>query len=100
VGGAVASILRCEFIPVRLAKRSRDRGSLPPNVRTAIPDEVKGKRVLVVDDVMQSGETLKLALAEAARAGAHDVRSATLVVHSRKAKAKAPRPNWFALETD
>jgi hypoxanthine phosphoribosyltransferase len=100
VGGAVASILRCEFIPVRLAKRSRDRSALLPDVRTTIPDEVKGKRVLVVDDVMQSGETLKRALAEAARSGAREVRSATLVVHSRKAKAKALRPNWFALETD
>ena len=102
VGGAVASLLRCEFVPVRLSPRSRDHGAPSAEVRTAIPPEVKGRRVLVVDDVMLSGETLERALAEAVRAGAREVKSATLVVHRARAKAKtaAKRPDWFAFETD
>ena len=99
VGSAVAGRLRREFIPVRLSKRSRDRERLSPEVRTEVPAEAKGKRVLVVDDVVQSGETLRQAMAAIAAAGASEVRSAALVVH-KHAKAKATRPDWFALETD
>jgi len=99
VGSAVAGRLRREFIPVRLSKRSRDRERLSPEVRTEVPAEVKGKRVLVVDDVVQSGVTLRQAMTAIAAAGASEVRSAALVVHKR-AKAKAMRPDWFALETD
>jgi hypoxanthine phosphoribosyltransferase len=100
VGSAVAGLLRCEFVPVRLAKRSRDHNTLPTEVRTTIPPEVKGRRVLIVDDVMASGETLKRALALSTRAGAREVRSATLVIHRQKPKAAGKRPDWFALETD
>ncbi len=117
VGSAVAGLLRREFIPVRLAKRSRDRERHSPGVRSEVPPEVKGKRVLVVDDVVQSGETLGQALAAIAAAGASEVRSAALVVHRSKlgaklganpgakpgaksGKAKGTRPDWFALETD
>jgi hypoxanthine phosphoribosyltransferase len=114
VGSALAGFLRREFIPVRLAKRSRDRERLSPGVRSEVPPEVKGKRVLVVDDVVQSGETLRQATAAIAAAGAIEVRSAALVVHrshpkarsagrgeaDKVAKAKDNRPDWFALETD
>src|ERR1700727_2548721 len=37
VGSAVAGLLRREFIPVRLSKRSRDRLRLSPGVRTEVP---------------------------------------------------------------
>jgi hypothetical protein len=114
VGSALAGFLRREFIPVRLAKRSRDRERLSPGVRSEVPPEVKGKRVLVVDDVVQSGETLRQATAAIAAAGAIEVRSAALVVHrshpkarsagrgeaDKVAKAKDNRPDWFALVTD
>lgn len=100
VGGAVSGLLGCEFFPVRLAARSRDQGGLPAEVRSSIPPEVRGKRVLIVDDVMQSGDTLRRALTATAAAGARQVRSATLVVHKAKPKAGGKRPDWFALETD
>ncbi len=100
VGSAVAGLLRREFIPVRLSKRSRDRERLSPGVRTEAPAEARGKRVLVVDDVVQSGDTLRQAIGAIAEAGAREVRSAALVVHGSRPKAKAYRPDWFALETD
>jgi len=124
VGSAVAGLLRREFIPVRLSRRSRDRERLTPGVRTEVPPEAKGKRVLVVDDVVQSGETLRHAVAAVAAGGAEDVRSAALVVHRSRpgdavivggpevsrgkeraearsaARSKANRPDWYALETD
>lgn len=100
VGSAVAGLLGCEFIPVRLSSRSRDHGTLRADVRTAIPREVKGKRVLVVDDVMQSGETLRRAMAKATAAGASEVRAATLVIHPKRSLQGGRRPDWFALETE
>ncbi|HUB09970.1 MAG TPA: phosphoribosyltransferase [Myxococcales bacterium] len=95
VGGALAALLRCDFVPVRISRRSRDRvARRRPRVFGKMPAEVKGKRVLVVDDVVASGETLKLACAQALAAGAREAKSAALVV-----RESAPRPDWFALET-
>ena len=90
VGGALAAPVRAEFLPVRVEKRSRDRRAVP----TFRVPEARGKRVLVVDDVTNSGETLAKAKALAMRSGAREVRSAALVV-----RPGGSRPEWFALET-
>ncbi|HYQ80874.1 MAG TPA: phosphoribosyltransferase family protein, partial [Anaeromyxobacteraceae bacterium] len=59
-----------------------------------LPD-LRGKKVLVVDDVAQSGRTLEKARALARRAGAREVQAAVLVVRPGGA-----HPEWYALETD
>jgi hypoxanthine phosphoribosyltransferase len=90
VGGALAAPVRAEFLPVRVEKRSRDRRAVP----TIRVPEARGKKVLVVDDVTNSGETLAKAKALAMRSGAGEVQSAALVV-----RPGGSRPEWFALET-
>jgi len=90
VGGALAAVLDVEFQPVRVKMRDRD-GRRPPSAR--LPSLV-GKRVLVVDDVAQSGETLARARALAVKAGAREVRSAVLVRRPGRS-----RPDWCAVET-
>jgi hypoxanthine phosphoribosyltransferase len=90
VGGALAAPVRAEFLPVRVEKRSRDRLAVP----TFRVPEARGKNVLVVDDVTNSGETLAKATALAKRSGAREVQSAALVV-----RPGGSRPEWFALET-
>jgi hypoxanthine phosphoribosyltransferase len=90
VGGALAAPTRAEFLPVRVEKRSRDRRAVP----TFRVPEARGKNVLVVDDVTNSGETLAKAKALAKRSGAREVQSASLVV-----RPGGSRPEWFALET-
>jgi uncharacterized protein len=81
VGGALASALGADFFPVRISRRSR----LPstrrerPRLYGSIPRELKGRRVLIVDDVAASGETLRLAKKLALKAGARALRTATLV---------------------
>jgi hypoxanthine phosphoribosyltransferase len=90
VGGALAAPVRAEFLPVRVEKRSRDRRAVP----TFRVPEARGKNVLVVDDVTNSGETLAKAKALAKRSGAREVQSAALVV-----RPGGSRPEWFALET-
>jgi hypothetical protein len=93
VGGALAGALACDFVPVRVERRSRDVEPLPETVGK-LPS-LKGKRVLVVDDVANSGGTLAKGRALARKAGARDVRTAVLVV-----RPDGFRPDWHALETD
>jgi len=90
VGGALAAPMRADFLPVRVEKRSRDKRTVP----TFRVPEAKGKNVLVVDDVTNSGDTLAKATALAKRSGAREVQSAALVV-----RPGGSRPEWFALET-
>jgi hypoxanthine phosphoribosyltransferase len=93
VGSAVASVLGTDFYPVRVEQRRREADPMP-EATDQFPD-LKGKRVLVVDDVCQTGKTLAKAKRLAKKAGAKDVRSATLVVRPGGA-----RPDFHALETD
>jgi hypoxanthine phosphoribosyltransferase len=93
VGGALAAALGADFYPVRIEKRRRDTGGLPEPIQD-LPD-LTGKRVLVVDDVAQTGATLAKARALARKSGAKEVRTAVLVARPRGA-----RPDFAAFATD
>ena len=96
VGGAIAAALTCDFYPVRISRRSRDkRVRRTPRLFGQMPKELKGKRVLIVDDVAASGETLELACTLATKAGAKEVSTACLV-----AREDGFQPSWSALSTD
>lgn len=79
-GGALARAMGCDFVPVRISRRSRDRvvRSAPKSYQE-MPADLKGQRVLVADDVVASGDTLELARALLDRVGAKEVRTACLV---------------------
>ena len=80
VGGALARALSAEFFPVRISRRSRDREVLSaPRVHGAMPKELKGRAVLIADDVSSSGDTLALATELAKKVGAREVKTATLL---------------------
>lgn len=93
VGGAIAAVIGAEFLPVRIEKRRRD-ASPGPEASAELPD-LKGKKVLVVDDVASTGATLARGRALARKAGAKEVRTAVLVARPRGA-----RPDFSAYETD
>ncbi len=79
-GGAVASALKCDFYPVRISRRSRDRVERArPKLSGTMPKELKGLRVLVVDDVAVSGDTLELACELARKRGVKQVKTASLL---------------------
>jgi hypoxanthine phosphoribosyltransferase len=93
VGGDRAA-LGADFYPVRIEKRRRDGGTLPDAAAQELP-ALRGKKVLVVDDVASTGATLARGRALARKAGARDVRTAVLV-----ARPHGARPDFAALETD
>ena len=96
VGGAIAAALGCDFYAVRISRRSRDkRVRKSPRLFGKMPRELKGKRVLVVDDVAASGETLKLACALALKVGAKEVSTACLVTQEN-----GYQPGWTAISSD
>lgn len=95
VGGALSSALGCDFYPVRISRRSRDKGSARPKLSGEMPRELKGKRVLIVDDVVSSGDTLELATALALKVGAREVNTASLV-----ARPGGFAPGFCALPTE
>ena len=64
-------------------------------VGSAAPAASRGRRVLLVDEISSSGETLRLALAAVRTIGPLEVRTATAFVRPRGYK-----PDYFALETD
>ncbi|MBL8923527.1 MAG: phosphoribosyltransferase domain-containing protein [Myxococcaceae bacterium] len=96
VGGAVASALKAEFFPVRLTRRSRDSETrLPAGLSDDMPKELAGRRVLVVDDICSSGDSLEMATRLAKSAGAAKVKTAALVT-----RPKGARPDYTAFTTD
>ncbi|MDX1566885.1 MAG: phosphoribosyltransferase family protein [Longimicrobiales bacterium] len=94
-GAVVASILRVDFFSMKISRREggevvRDR----PAVLSAAPREAAGKRVLIVDEITSSGETLRMALAAVRDVQPAEVRTATSF-----ARPSGYKPDYFALET-
>jgi len=87
VGSALASALGKPFHPVRILGRTRDplTGRMPKVM--AMPREVKRARILLVDDVVASGMTLRRAIDVARKAGARQIRTATLLSRDQGASA-------------
>jgi hypoxanthine phosphoribosyltransferase len=93
VGGALASAMQREFYPVRISRRSRDRGLRgSPKLSGVMPKELAGRRVLIVDDIASSGDTLQLAAAHAKTIGAKAIATAALVC-----RPNGYRPHFHAL---
>ena len=95
-GAVVASILRCDFYSLKI---SRDTGAsrtrARPRIFSSAPVEASRKRVLVVDEICTSGETLRMALNAMRQVNPADLKTATSLI-----KQGGYRPDFFALETD
>lgn len=96
VGGAIASALSCDFYPVRISRRSRDKiVRRSPKISGKMPNVLSGKRVLLVDDVASSGDTLELARGLLKKVGAKLVKTACLVC-----KEEGYHPDWESWQSD
>jgi uncharacterized protein len=76
-GAVIAAMLGCEFHSIMVSRKFRaETVRQTPAVFGAAPGEVRGRRVLIVDETCDSGETLRLAVASIVGAGATEVRTA------------------------
>jgi uncharacterized protein len=91
----VAAMLQADFESMKVSRRDGDRREPFPRVLSPTPVEARGRRVLIVDEITTSGDTLRLALAAVREVGPADVRTAASFV-----RPGGYRPNYFALETD
>lgn len=92
----VASILRLDFYSMKITRKEGDeRVRERPAVLSAAPPQAAGRRVLLVDEIATSGDTLRLALA-----AVRDVRPAEVRTATSFARTQGYKPDYFALETD
>ena len=90
-GVVVASILQRDFASMAVTREDSDRR---PTLVTAPPPSVRGRRVLVVDETCDSGDTLKLALATIRELRPAALKSAVSF------KTGAYEPDFYALATE
>jgi hypoxanthine phosphoribosyltransferase len=80
-GAAVAAILDLPFHSILISRRPHaDEARETPAVFGAAPSDVRGRRVLVVDETCDSGATLRLAVGAIVNAGAREVRTAVSIL--------------------
>ena len=76
-GAVIAAMLGREFHSIVVSRKYRATSDREmPEVFGAAPAEVNGKRVLIVDETCDSGDTMRLAVAAILEAGAAEVRTA------------------------
>lgn len=90
-GAVVASILQRDFASMAVTRFGE---SARPTLVTAPPPTIRGRRVLVVDETCDSGETLKLALSAVRKVEPADVRTAVSF------KTGPYEPDFYALATE
>jgi uncharacterized protein len=94
-GAVVSAILDREFHSIMVSRRQRnDSMRETPAILGAAPTEVRGHRVLIVDETCDSGATMRLAVAAIVNAGATTVRTAVSF------KTGSYEPDFYALATE
>ena len=94
-GAVVAAILDRPFAAITVSRRYRaETVRQTPAVIGAAPHEVRGKRVLIVDETCDSGETMRMAKASVVNAGATEVRTAVSF------RTGPYEPDFYAMATE
>ena len=91
----IASILEVEFYSLKVGRKGDDQVRQRPEVFSAVPRQVEGRRVLIVDEITTSGDTLRVALAAVRGAFPEEVRTATSF-----ARTTGYQPDYSALTMD
>jgi hypoxanthine phosphoribosyltransferase len=94
-GATVAAVLDREFHSITVSRRYHaETIRQTPAVFGAAPAEARGRRVLLVDETCDSGDTMRLAVAALLNAGAAQVRTAVAF------RTGTYEPDFHALATD
>jgi hypoxanthine phosphoribosyltransferase len=96
-GTLLAHLLQVEMYPIRLSRRVNDIVEYEqPQWLLEPPQLIRKKAVLIVDEICDSGETLKLVQEKTFELGARSMKSAVLYSHSWKATV----PDYIGVITD
>lgn len=94
-GATVAAILDREFHSLTVSRRYHaDTVRHSPAIFGAVPPEVRGRRVLLVDETCDSGDTMRLAVSALVNGGASQVRTAVAF------RTGSYEPDFHALATE
>lgn len=88
----IADILQVDFYSLKITRRSV--GGVP-ELLSAAPPQATGQRVLLVDELTTSGETMRLGLASLRDVLPEEIRTAACFC-----RPSGYRPDFHALETD
>ncbi len=95
-GAVVAAMLQKEFYSIKITRRASEEGVRQrPEILSAAPPQVAGRRVLLVDEICDSGETMRMALAAVRDVGPTEIRTATSLV-----RKGGYEPDYYALEAE
>lgn len=96
-GTLLAHLLQVEVYPVRLSRRVNDvvKHDTPQWIIEP-PAEVASRRVLIVDEICASGETIRIVKEKALTLGAVSAKSAVLYAHTWSAST----PDYIGIITD
>ena len=96
-GTLIAHMLQVELYPIRLSRRLRDIVTYQsPQWFVEPPPAVQKRRVLIVDEICSTGETILMAKQRVEALGAQATKSAALYAHT----GGAPIPDYVGLITD
>ena len=96
-GTLLAHMLQVEIYPIRLSRRVNDIVKFEsPQWLLEPPEVVRDLRILIVDEICDSGETLLVVKEKVKAMGAKAVKSAVLYSHSWKSSV----PDYIGLITD
>lgn len=96
-GTLIAHILQVELYPVRVSRRIKDVVKYQsPQWLVEPPQVVKGHRVLIVDEICGSGETIAMVKQKVEIMGVSVIRSAVLYAHTQGVSI----PDYIGLITD
>jgi uncharacterized protein len=96
-GTLLSHMLQVELYPVRVSRRVNDIIQYEnPQWRVRPPELVADKRVLLVDEISSTGETIQVVKAEVEHLGAKEVRSAVMYVHTWGTET----PDYIGLVSD
>lgn len=93
----LSHILQTELYPIRLTRRVNDQIKYAsPKWLIEPPKTVKGKKVLIVDEISDTGETINMVKSKLKGMGYKEARSAVLYAHTHSKNV----PDYIGIVTD
>ena len=91
----IADILQIDFFAMKVSRRSDGQVLARPELFSGAPKQARGKRILLVDEITTSGDTMRIAIAALRDVLPAEIRTATCFC-----RTTGYAPNYHALATD